>query len=130
MKQKIKITGVGVHDLLYEGFLIRMAFDATIMKFHVGRETEDGQQVLTVLLEDDGRQIRYFRTMLENRDYNTDAKQIKNFGSLMEKTGSKVQITRIEYEPFDGDVPELLLAMTVHNCELMDAFCPKSTRDD
>lgn len=127
MKQKIKITGFNVHDLLYEGFLMRMAFDTTVMRFFVKRETEEGQQVLTVLLEDDERQIEYFKNMLESRDYNTDAKQIKNFGSLMEKTGSKVQITKIEYEPFEGEVPELLLAMTVHNCELMDAFCPKKS---
>lgn len=130
MKQKIKITGVNVHDLLYESFLTRMAFDATVMKFFidkfaVDRETKDGQQVLTVLLEDDERQIRYFKHLLESRDYNTDAEQIKYFKFLMEKTGSKVQITKIEYEPFDGHVPDLVLAATVHNCMLMDAFCRK-----
>lgn len=107
-----------------------MAFDATVMKFFidkfaVDRETKDGQQVLTVLLEDDERQIRYFKHLLESRDYNTDAEQIKYFKFLMEKTGSKVQITKIEYEPFDGHVPDLVLAATVHNCMLMDAFCRK-----
>lgn len=96
MKQKIKITGVNVHDLLFESFLMKIAFDATIMKFFVDRfavdkKTKDGQQVLTILLEDDEKQIKYFKRLLESRDYNTDAKQIKYFGRLMEKTDSSFE---------------------------------------
>lgn len=126
MKQKIKITGSGIHDLLFEGFLIRMAFDATIMKFHIERDTEDGQQVLNVLLEDDERGIAHFKTALENRDYNTDERQIRTYGHLMEKSGSKVKINKIEYEPYEDEVPELLLAITLNNCEMINAFCPKT----
>lgn len=141
MKQKIKITGVNVHDLLYESFLMRMAFDATVMKFLVIKETVDGkevfdsktvdvdnQQVLILLLEDRERQIEYFKRLLESRDYNTDEEQLKYCGGLMERTGSKVQITQIEYEPYDEEVPELSLTMTVHNCKMMDAFCEKDRK--
>jgi hypothetical protein len=126
MKQKITITGVNVHDLLYESFLMRMAFDATVMRFAVRREMENGHQVVILLLEDDAEEIEYFGHLLESRDYNMDAEQIEYFDYLMEKTGSKVQIAKIEYEPFEGHVPELALAMTIHNCKLMDAFCPKT----
>lgn len=34
----------------------------------------------------------------------------------MQKIDSKVKITKVDYEPYDGEVPELLLAMTLSNC--------------
>ncbi len=113
-----------------------MAFDATVMKFLAIKKTVDGkevfdrkivddQQVLILLLEDRVRQIEYFKRLLESRDYNTDEEQLKYCGSLMERTGSKVQITKIEYEPYEGHVPNLELVMTVHNGMMIDAFCEK-----
>lgn len=133
MKQKIKITGVNVHDLLFEGFLMRMAFDTMLMKFFVDKfapekETEDGQQILTLLLEDDRDQIKYFKRLLESRDYNTDEEQLKYCKGLMEKTDSRVRITKIEYEHFDGHVPDLVMAATAHNFEMMGAFCNKEQK--
>ena len=136
MKLKIKITGVNVHDLLFKGFLIQMAFDAMVMKFHAIKETIDGemvfdrkiaadQQVLVILLDDRERQIEYFKRLLESRDYNTDKEQLKYFGDLMKKTGSRIQITKIEYEPYDEEVPELLVTMPFYNCRLIDTVCDK-----
>ncbi len=61
MKQKIKITGSNVHDLLFRGFLVRLAFDAMLDKFFIEpisqKDTVDGQQILTLRVEDDRDQV-------------------------------------------------------------------------
>lgn len=109
MKQKIKITGANIHDLLYESFLMGLAFDASIMRFRVQREIKDGKQVVILTLEVDEDQINSFKHLLEKKRY------------------EKAEIDNIEYEAFDGHVPELLLTMTVQNCKMVDAYCEHRT---
>lgn len=109
MKQKIKITGVNIHDLLYESFLMGLAFDASIMRFRVQREIDDGKQVIILTLDEEEDQIKYFKHLLENKRY------------------EKAEIDCIEYEAFDGHVPDLLLTMTVQNCKMVDAYCEHKT---
>jgi hypothetical protein len=105
MKQKIKITGVNVHDLLYESFLLRLAFEAGIMRFGAKREIEDGKEVVILTMDEDERQIEYFGDLLDS------------------ERCEKVEILDIEHEAFDGDVPELILTMTAHNCKMVGAYC-------
>lgn len=131
MKQKIKIAGSNVHDLLFKGFLVRLAFDAMLDKFFIEpisqKDTVDEQQILTLRVEDDRDQIKHFMDALESKDYNTDEEQLRYWGFEMEKRG-KVQISKIEYLPFDDHVPDLVMEATLHNFELTGAFCNKEQK--
>lgn len=66
MKQKIKITGPRVHDVGFRLFLLEEALNIDIEKFNAYNKSEEGAQVVVILLEGDETQLAEFREYAEN----------------------------------------------------------------
>ncbi len=78
MKQKIKITGPRVHDVGFRLFLLEEALNIDIEKFNAINKSEEGAQVVVVLLEGDEKQLAEFREYAENnRPPTADVSSVK-----------------------------------------------------
>jgi acylphosphatase len=87
MKLKIKIIGPKIHGVGYRYFLLKHALIIGLRGFHAENRLDDGNQVVSILVEGDVERINKFAKLVEC------------------SVPAHADISNISCEEYDGDVP-------------------------
>ncbi|MCJ7443017.1 MAG: acylphosphatase [Methanotrichaceae archaeon] len=94
MKLKTRIEGIKVHGVGYRVLLLDQALALDLAGFSARNKTEDGSQILLVLIEGDESQIAEFRHFVESKKPATSEVScisFENYEGTVESLGSFAQ---------------------------------------